>query len=90
MGGRQRRQRLTPEEVADLIAPGAPVQVAPAALSASRISAAASPEIARRRCEQDDRTSAQKAIHARGARRSPSDTARANGAAMFNDLGLAG
>ena len=89
MGGRQRRQRLTPEEVADLIAPGAPVQVAPWLL-ASRISAAASPEIARRRCEQDDRTSAQKAIHARGARRKAADTARANGAAMFNDLGLAG
>jgi hypothetical protein len=58
---------LSSEEIEELLAPAA-IATAPWLL-ASRISAAASREVACRHSEPDDRTAAQKAVHARSARR---------------------
>ena len=87
MGGRQRRQRraLTDEQ-ADLLSP---VTVAHAPWLPP-ISASLARDVAGRHTEPDDRTQAQRSAHARSSKRKAAETARRNGAAMFNDLGLAG
>jgi hypothetical protein len=82
-GQRRARVSLSPEEILDLTSP-APVACSPW-LQTERISAAASRDVQRRHGEEpDNRTRAEKARDARGARLRAFETAKANRAAPFN------